>query len=191
MSSKAISTLPRICRCASSEMQTPPGSAMPSRRAAILTPSPKISLSSMMMSPTWMPMRNSIRLVLRHVGILLGHAALDLDGASHRIDGAGELDQHAVAGGLDDASAMLGDGGIEKRLSGGLQAGQRAFFVHTHQAAVSGDIRRQNCRKPPFHAIVGQNGPREIGKFRPTYQSTGCSFWARVNVRSGSKCEEL
>src|ERR1700681_200874 len=33
ISSKAISTLPRIWRWASSEMQTPPGSAIPSRRA--------------------------------------------------------------------------------------------------------------------------------------------------------------
>ena len=61
MSSKAISTLPRIWRWASSEMQIPPGCAIPSSRAAMLTPSPKMSLSSMMISPTWMPMRNSIR----------------------------------------------------------------------------------------------------------------------------------
>ncbi len=45
-------------------------------------------------------------LILRHGGVLLGHAALDLDRAARRVDGAGELDQHAVAGGLDDAAAM-------------------------------------------------------------------------------------
>ena len=38
----------------------PPGAATLSIRAAILTPSPKISSSSMMMSPTLMPMRNWI-----------------------------------------------------------------------------------------------------------------------------------
>ena len=45
----------------------------------------------------------------RHVGVALGHPALHLDGAAHRIDDAGELDQQAVAGGLDDAAAVLGD----------------------------------------------------------------------------------
>jgi hypothetical protein len=52
ISSKQISTLPRSWRWVSSEMQTPPGSAIASRRAAMLTASPKISLSSMMISPT-------------------------------------------------------------------------------------------------------------------------------------------
>ena len=34
---------------------------------------------------------------------------------SARIDGAGKLGQHAVAGGLNDTSAMYGDGGIDQR----------------------------------------------------------------------------
>ena len=56
-------------------------------------------------------------LVLRHVGVLLGHAALDFDRAADGIDGAGEFHQHAVAGGLDDAAAMRSDSGINKGLS--------------------------------------------------------------------------
>jgi len=42
-------------------MHSPPGSHKASRRAAILTPSPKMSSPSMMMSPTLMPMRKTIR----------------------------------------------------------------------------------------------------------------------------------
>ena len=38
-----------------------------------------------------------------------GNAALQRHGAAHCIDGAGELDQDAVAGGLDDPAAMLGN----------------------------------------------------------------------------------
>src|SRR6476620_4172827 len=132
-------------------MQTPPGSAIPSRRAATLTPSPRISLSSTMMSPTWMPTRNSNRLACGTVPFCSAIQRWNLDGAAHCIDGAGELDQHAVADRLDDPSAMRGDGWIDKRLSGGLVASQYAFFIRTHQKAVSGNIRRQNCRKPPFH----------------------------------------
>ncbi len=43
------------------EMTTPPGSAIPSSLAATFTPSPKMSASSMMTSPTLMPIRNSRR----------------------------------------------------------------------------------------------------------------------------------
>ena len=42
-------------------MQTQPGCASPSRRAATLTPSPKMSPSSTMMSPMLIPTRNSMR----------------------------------------------------------------------------------------------------------------------------------
>jgi hypothetical protein len=42
-------------------MQIPPGSASASRRAAILTPSPKMSPSSTMTSPRLTPMRNLMR----------------------------------------------------------------------------------------------------------------------------------
>jgi hypothetical protein len=37
------------------------------------------------------------------------------------IDGAGKLDQHLAADGLDDAAAMRGDGGIDQRPPGVLQ----------------------------------------------------------------------
>ena len=68
-------------------------------------------------------------LILRHVGILLGHAVLDFHAHAHCIYCAGELDQQAVAGSLDDASTMGSDGGINKGLSDSLQPRQRAFLV--------------------------------------------------------------
>jgi hypothetical protein len=103
-------------------------------------------------------------LQLRHRGILLSHTTLDLDGASGCIDGTSKLDKQTVAGRLNYPSAMRGDGGIDKGLSDDLEPGQHAFFVGTHQAAVSGNIRRQNCRKSSFHAIIGQKRPPEIGR---------------------------
>ena len=42
-------------------MQMPPGSAIPSSRAATLTPSPRMSSPSIRMSPRLIPIRNSIR----------------------------------------------------------------------------------------------------------------------------------
>jgi hypothetical protein len=80
--------------------------------------------------------------ILRYVGVLLSHSALDFDGATNCVYGAGELDQHAVAGSLDNAATMLGDCGVDKRFSESLQLRQRAFLVGTHQAAITSDIRR-------------------------------------------------
>ena len=68
-------------------------------------------------------------LVLRYIGIVFGHAALDFVGTSDGINHAGKLNESAVAGILDDASVMLSDFGIEKRFSESFQLRQRAFFV--------------------------------------------------------------
>src|SRR5258708_378888 len=68
-------------------------------------------------------------LPLRHRSIALGHAALNCDGATHRIDDALKLDEHAVAGGLDDAPAMLGDLGVSEFAADPLPCGHAAFLV--------------------------------------------------------------
>jgi hypothetical protein len=81
-------------------------------------------------------------IVLGSICILLGHAALNFDGASRCIDGTGKLDQHAVAGRLDDASAMLSYFGIDECFSERLEMSKRALLVGSHQAAIASDIRR-------------------------------------------------
>ena len=102
-------------------------------------------------------------LVLRHIGILFGHAALDFVGTSHGVDHAGELNESAVPGILDDASVMLSDFGIEKRLSESFQLRQRAFFVDPYQAARARDIRRQNSRQSPLYVLAAQDAPPARG----------------------------
>jgi len=57
-------------------------------------------------------MRNSIRLSCGTS--VFCHAALDVVGTSHGVDHAGELNESAVPGVLDDTSVMLSDFGIEK-----------------------------------------------------------------------------
>ena len=88
--------------------------------------------------------------VLGHIDILLGHAALDFVGTAQGVDHAGELDKSAVARVLDNASAKIGDFGIEKDLSESLQLLHRPFFVNPYQTARARDIRRQNCRQSPL-----------------------------------------
>jgi hypothetical protein len=99
-------------------------------------------------------------LVLRHIGILFCHAALDVVGTSHGVDHAGELNESAVAGILHNAPAMITDFGIKKRLSKSFELRQRAFFVDPYQAARARDIRRQNSRQSPLHVLAAQGSPR-------------------------------
>src|SRR6266853_4184435 len=115
-------------------MPIPPGSAIPSRRTAILTPSPKISSSSMIDVTDVNADAKFDPLDLRHVDILFVHAALDFDGAAYGIYNAPELNESAVPGILDDAPAMITDLGIKKRLSKSFELRQRAFFIDPYQA---------------------------------------------------------
>ena len=67
--------------------------------------------------------------VLRHVNTLFGHTALNVDGAPNGVDHAGELNESAVPGILDDASAMISDFGVEMRPSERSQLRYRSFLV--------------------------------------------------------------
>ena len=58
----------------------------------------------------------------REVGIALEHCPLDLDRASDRIDNSRELGQQPVAGGFDDAAAVLVDLGIDELAAMRLEA---------------------------------------------------------------------
>src|SRR5205807_5643768 len=113
-----------------------------------------------------------------HIGILFGHAALNFDGTSHGVDHAGELNESAVPGILDDAPAMISDFGIKKRLSKSLQLRQRAFFVDPYQAARARDIRRQNSRQSPLYVLAAQDAPPGLGELNVHI----AQLWADVRL---------
>ena len=81
----------------------------------------------------------------RNVGIAPRHPALDLGRAQHRISDALELDQHAIAGCLDDAAAVLGDGGIDELKPMGLETRERPRLVDLHQPAVADHVGGEDC----------------------------------------------
>ena len=108
----------------------------------------------MMMSPMLMPIAEHDAFVVRNAAVAFQHLVLNGDGAGNRVDDAGKFDQQAVAGGLDDASAVGGDGGIDGVLAHGLERAQRADFVGAHQAAVADDVRGQNRRKFALDVLV-------------------------------------
>src|SRR5262249_32092797 len=84
----------------------------------------------------------------RSCGVAGDHLLLHLDRAAHRIDDAGELGKEAVAGRLDDATAMLGDFGIAEFTANRPQRRQGALFARAHQPRIARDIDRQNGRQP-------------------------------------------
>jgi hypothetical protein len=93
--------------------------------------------------------------LLRHTGVALVHAALNLDSAPDRIHNACELHEHAVARGLNDPSAMFGDLRVDKRLPMSFELGKRALFIGAHKAAIPGDIGRQDRCEPSLNPFGG------------------------------------
>ena len=82
--------------------------------------------------------------IFGNVSIALGHGTLDFHGAAHRIDGARKFDQRTVARRLDDAAAMFGNLGIDEFATARLERCESAFLVNAHQAAVAGNIGRED-----------------------------------------------
>jgi hypothetical protein len=88
---------------------------------------------------------------------------LNRDRASHGIDGARELDQYTVAGGLDDAAPMGSDCRINDLAPMRFQSCERADFISTHQARVAGDIGCENGCKAAFELRLGHLGRSNPG----------------------------
>ena len=99
-------------------------------------------------------MRKRMRSALRQIGVAVLHPPLHHDGAAHGIDDRGELDQHAVAGGLEDASAVLVDQRVDQFAPMALQSGERLFLVRPHQPRIFDDIGAEDRRQPPLYPFL-------------------------------------
>ncbi len=71
-------------------------------------------------------------LVARTVGVVRDDRGLDVERVAHGVDGAGKLDQRAVAGGLDDAPAIRRDLGVQQFAAQRPQPRQGAGLVDAH-----------------------------------------------------------
>ena len=85
----------------------------------------------------------------RQAGVALDHAGLHLDRAAHRVDHAAKLDEAAVAGALDDAPVMRGDGRIDQIAAQRAQPRQRSLLVRPGEPAVADDIGDQDRSNLP------------------------------------------
>ena len=114
-------------------------------------------------------------LFLRDLSIALGHPLLHFDSATHRIDNAGELNKQAIAGGFDDAPAMLLDLGIPQLAADRLQRCERTFLVRSHQSRIARDIGGQDRGKT---ACLG-HFPSPAARRRPSSSRLRCSGMRR------------
>ena len=85
----------------------------------------------------------------RQAGVALDEAVLNLDGAAHGIDHAAELDKNAVAGSLDNAPAIRGDGGIDQIAAQPPEPRQGAILVRSREPAIADYIGDQDRRNLP------------------------------------------
>ena len=90
-----------------------------------------------------------MRLSGAHAGVALDHGVLHFDRAAHRVDDAAELDDAAVAGALDDAAMMHGDGGIDQIAAQRPQPRQSSIFVRAGEPAIADHIRDKDRRNFP------------------------------------------
>ncbi len=71
---------------------------------------------------------------LGNIRVALRHSVLKRDGASHRVDDAGEFRDQAIARGLDDAALMLGDAGVDQLDTMRGERGERTLLVLAHHS---------------------------------------------------------
>ena len=86
-----------------------------------------------------MPIRKTMR-VLGRASVALDHGALDFDRAAHGVDHAAELDDAAIAGALDDAAVMHGDGRIDQIAAERPQPRQNPVLVGSGEPRIADDV---------------------------------------------------
>jgi len=84
-------------------------------------------------------------LVRRQFSTARRHRALDVDGATNRINCAGELHQDAVASSLHDAPAMLRKLWVKDGFAESFECTEGALLVAAHQTTVAYDVSRRTA----------------------------------------------
>ena len=112
-----------------------------------------------------MPIAKFDALVGRDPSVALDHGRLHFNGAAHCVDDAAELDDAAVAGALDDAAMVHGDGGIDQIAAQRPQPRQNPIFVGSGKPRIADDVGHQDRRQ--FSGLAhGATPPRPCQPFR-------------------------
>ena len=115
----------------------------------------------------------------------LDHRPLDFDGAVHRIDDAPELNDAAVAGALDDAAMMHGDGRVDQVAPEGPKPCEDAIFVRTNKPGVADDVGHQDRGEFPG---LAHGASAEAGRFarRSGLSKAALPRCTKADVKTGS-----
>jgi hypothetical protein len=81
--------------------------------------------------------------------------ALDFHGTTGCVDRARKFDQRTIPRGLYDTAAIFRDLGIDQFAAASLERRESSFLVIAHQAAIAGDIGREDGSEPSFDACLG------------------------------------
>ena len=128
--------------------------------------------------------------------VLRLHRLLQVDGAFHGVDDAGELDKDAVAHDLEDAPALLRDQWHQDIVTARPQQRHRAGLILLHEPAVADHVGGKNRGEAALDAFFGHSGrllsrravcrsvgaPRS-GVYRPHLRSAGTAA-ARIVPRA-------
>jgi len=163
---------------------------MLSRRAATLTPSPKISSPSTIMSPTIdakCETRSSRPAAYRHFVPAL---RAEYRWPTNRIDCTCELYQRAIASSLEDAGRDTPRFfGSMRDLRRDLSAARVPSSSPPIQATVAYDVSREDCGKPSFGTRFGHGIPQPVVMAAGAYDR-GWAFamrqWMAPERRFGS-----
>src|SRR3954466_14949129 len=110
-------------------------------------------------------------LVLWHVSVARGHAALYLNGTPHGVHDACEFHKCAVPDDPHYPPVKFLDVGLDEPVPMGLPLGERAFVVIFDEATVPGNVGCKNGREPARLAF-GHSSPRFNEASLPRQQAT-------------------
>ena len=104
-------------------------------------------------------------LVRRDPSVALDHRPLDFNGAVHCVDDTAELDDAAVAGALDDAAVVHGDGRIDQVAAERPQPRQNPVLVGSGKPRIADHVGHQD--RGQFSGLAhGATPPRPCQPFR-------------------------
>jgi hypothetical protein len=121
---------------------------MPCNRAAILAVAHQVAVA-LDHHIAKMDTDAKLHALFRHeIGIANRDCALHIDRATHGVHHAGELDEKAISGGVDDTPAMGRNRRIDQLVPERPQSRHRAFLVRLREPAIASNIGGENGRQP-------------------------------------------
>jgi hypothetical protein len=124
-------------------------------------------------------------LILRHARISFDQAVLHFNRAPGRVDYAAELDDAAIAGALDDAAMMHGDGRVDQVAAQRPEPGEDAIYVCARKPGVADDVGDQDRGQFPS---LAHGATAEAGRWPVVVAWAWLHFHAALITRGGREC---